>query len=82
MSYLNVGVNYANGKEVPTKKALREAMRNSPDQLVFYTTSSMFDGHKSFFGDDLPKTNLSVVGPDPFNYRKWYATITATGKVT
>lgn len=72
MAYVNVGVN---APYCATKKALREAVKGDPARVLVYGTSvfgPQFGGAVS----DLPEgTSLSVVGPDPYNNRRWYATI-------
>lgn len=80
MSYINVGALYEDNN-VPTKKALREAMKTHPEKVLFYGTS-MFNEGATFRGNRIPhEVKLSVVGPDPFNNRKWYATV-SEGKVS
>lgn len=65
MSYINCGV-WVDGKRPPSKRALREALRqDAPDQIQ--------DGD-----------TLTVVGPDPYRNRKWYASVTRdpdTGRI-
>lgn len=82
MSYINVGAQI-NGLDAKTKKALREAMGSAPDMVTFYATAALGpDCGKAFTGDNLPVGDkLSVVGPDPFSKRTWYATV-SDGKVS
>ena len=82
MSFVNVGAQI-DGKNVATKKALREAMRDNPETVEFCTTAELFDGTHTYTGDALPAgKTLSVVGPDPYRQRSWYATVTDKGKVS
>jgi len=77
--YINVGANI-DGKPVRTKKALKQAVKDG-DSVRFYSTALLGE---SFYGgvSDIPQgAKLSVVGPDPFTSRKWYATV-SNGKVT
>lgn len=76
MSYVNVGSSLsATGVRVLTKKALKEALTVSESAVYFDGTSQMgpqFHGS----GEELKEgTRLSVVGPDPYTSRKWYATV-------
>lgn len=83
---LNVGARFV-GKDgvrnwIPTKRALRLALTLTPDRVEFEQTSPFTQGFgKSFRADDprlrendLP-VELSVVGPNPWLSRKWYATV-------
>jgi hypothetical protein len=76
MTFINTGV-YINGKRPKTKKELREAIKNDPSSVTFDVTS-MFDSTSSYKADDAELIRsgvaLSIVGPDPYNDRKWYAT--------
>jgi hypothetical protein len=85
MSYVNVGA-FINGKRCPSKKALREAMIKEPRAVTFDSTAA-FEAHPDFLVEgvmrgDLVKSGmrLAVVGPDPYNNRKWYATVERTAK--
>jgi hypothetical protein len=53
------------GAPYPTKKALKEAKGT---QLRYIETS--------MFGTEYdPNGRMTVVGPDPYTSRKWYATV-------
>ena len=82
MSYINVGA-YVNGARPQSKKALKEACAawsaspTDAPSLRFDSTAMM--GPRA--GEDiLPATigadTLSVVGPDPYAKRSWYASVT------
>lgn len=83
MSYINVGV-FINGMRPPSKKALREALRDAPETVIFDQTALI---RNEFNGGPIPGgtyitpplipagTNLTVVGPDPYRNRKWYASV-------
>lgn len=82
MAYVNVGAEYsANGRAIPTKSALKQALKTDPFSVTFYGTSPF----TPFTGDctSIPQgTTLTVVGPDPYTKRSWYASVTVkNGKV-
>ena len=61
--------------DIPTKKALKEAFANKPTLVTLYETS-MGNEHKVHFWNSLEiGVKYSVVGPNPYNSRKWYATV-------
>lgn len=79
MSYINVGARI-NGVRVKTKKALREALRDAPNTVEFDSTSPMgpqFNGR----ADTMPGggVTLTVVGPDPYTKRTWFASVKRDG---
>lgn len=76
MSYINVGATDRSGKDIPTKKALREALSQDLASVVFYNTSPMgpaFRGHVGNLADEA--TVLTVCGPNPYTKRNWWANI-------
>lgn len=79
MSFVNVGAwSTDTGDRIPTKKALREALTSAPAAVVFDKTSiyDSSDLPSEIHGDRIPSgVKLTVVGPDPFRSRKWYATV-------
>lgn len=80
MSFINVGARVG-AHPVMTKKDLKQLVADGNTELVFYGTSDFtpFNGGLSAINGDV----LSVVGPDPFNNRKWYATVRReNGKLT
>jgi hypothetical protein len=78
--HINVGARNADGSNVPTKKALGEAIKKNPQTITFYPTSQ-FGSQSLIRGDEVPAgTILNVVGPDPAKSRKWYASVEKTGK--
>lgn len=82
-TYVNVGAKYrSNGSDIPTKKALREAIQTKADDVVVYGTSDFapFTGS----ADDLViGVKYQVTGPNPYTNRKWYATVErlSTGQI-
>lgn len=78
--YINTGA-YVQGKRPATKKALREAVAAGL-AVIFDSTSPFADG-KGCTPSTIPAgTKLSVVGPDPYRDRKWYATVTVSANGT
>jgi hypothetical protein len=76
--YVNVGTSIA-GIRIPTKKALREAVKQSPADVSFDGTSPLgpqFNGRATEIPEGLI---LTVCGPDPYERRNWWATVTRTG---
>lgn len=78
--YINVGAKNAAGDRIPTKKALMEALKKSPAEVVFDPTS-MFGRQQDIRGDEIPENSvLSVVGPDPEKNRRWFASVSSDGR--
>lgn len=78
MSYINVGAWTRDGSRPQSKKALKDALKADPTAIRFEGTSMLgpaFEGT----AEEIPAgATLSVVGPDPFTSRRWYATVTRT----
>lgn len=68
-----------NGSNLPSKKALKEALRDHPEKVTF-TTVSPFNGNHTWKGDKLPGEALLAVGPDPQTKRNWYANVSLNTK--
>jgi hypothetical protein len=59
----------------PTKAGLKKAVKEQPDRVMLYATSSM-GPQFSDTADKLPEgTVFTVVGPDPYSKRDWYANV-------
>jgi hypothetical protein len=58
----------------PTKKALREAVTASPED-VFVEETSVFGNEFEGWLSDAPEGHYHIVGPDPQRKRSWFATI-------
>lgn len=97
MSYINCGV-WVDGKRPPSKRALREALRqDAPEAVMFDQTAlgpflRVVEGRwfrttlgTWFTADQIQDGDtLTVVGPDPYRNRKWYASVTRdpdTGRI-
>jgi hypothetical protein len=76
VSFINVGAS-VRGAPPATKKALREALRDRPHSVQFWATSPYSRSFGTQCGDELELGSrvLRVVGPDPYNDRRWYATV-------
>lgn len=80
MSYLNVGARHHGGYRIQAKKHLKEYLKADPASVTFDPTS-MFDDQTEFDGAHIPEgSKLTVVGPDPYSNRKWFATVERTAK--
>lgn len=79
--FTNVGAMYKSDmKDIPTKTALKRAFVEDPANVILYDTSEMSD-KKSRTGTNLDNgVKYSVVGPNPYTSRKWYATVEKTAK--
>lgn len=67
------------GTEFKTKAALRRFIAEHPDDVLF-TDTSAFDNRGSWHGISNWRATDVIVGPNPWNNRKWYANI-INGKV-
>lgn len=74
MAYIECAA-YINNRPARTKKALKEAVKAAPQTVMFESVG----GHNADFCggiEDIPEgTTLTVVGPDPFTKRSWYASV-------
>lgn len=81
--FINVGAkDNTSKKDFLTKKALKEAIKENPANVYVYGTSDFAPTNGTL--DILDKGHkYSVCGPNPYNSRKWYATIeiTASGAI-
>lgn len=82
MSFVNVGA-LVSGQNATTKKALREALASDPASVTFYATAMA--EVEQIKGDELPERladgdKLTVVGPDPYHDRRWYAQVELNAK--
>jgi len=77
MAYINVGADY-NGRPIATKTALKSLLKSDPLNVRFYGTSDFtpFGGDVTAIGSN----TLTVVGPDPYRKRTWYASVKMTSK--
>lgn len=84
MSYINGGVRKVGGKNITTKAELKRLITVSPHEVEFYCTDyfniATFNGKINEYISTYDI--LSVVGPDPYTNRKWYASIYCNLNVT
>lgn len=78
-TFINVGV-YSDNKRVATKTALKRMVRENPELLRFDQTSAFANHHPLILTIEYllslsKQVTFSVVGPDPFSDRKWYANV-------
>lgn len=70
---------YNHQRRIQTKKALKEALRENTSS-VYFDGTSMHDTVPGYRGNEIPEgVTLSVVGPDPFTKRTWYALVKRNG---
>lgn len=82
--WLNCGAYGRDGQRIRTKTQLKAELADAPE-VVYFDATGMFAGTNGYSGHVIPVgLKLSVVGPDPYRDRRWYATVTraADGKVT
>lgn len=79
--YVNVGAkDTRDGTNIPSKKALKTLIATTPANVTLYNTSG-FNGQSGRTGDNLDiGVKYTVVGPNPYTNRKWYATVERTEK--
>ena len=80
MRYINVAAyDLRTGNLFMTKKALKQACSEDPVVVAFYPTSQLDKPFHMVQASELPEFwSMSVVGPDPYDNRKWYAQVTRT----
>lgn len=74
--WVNAGATVEGGS-ITTKKALKELIGQTPHLVYIYVTDAFgaMSG-REFYVDDLPSSyKFTVVGPDPYTSRKWFATV-------
>ena len=78
MSHINCGA-AVNGAPPQTKKALKEAVANEPENICLRGTSPFTPIHTHLTCARITDT-YSIVGPDPHRKRDWYANISWNSK--
>lgn len=68
---------FVNSERSKTKKALRVAATN-PSSVRLEATSSFGNEYDGLLSD-APDGTYTVVGPDPYRARNWYANIIKSG---
>jgi hypothetical protein len=86
--FINVGALYPDGRRVPTKSSLKRAVANG-EEVHFDQTAMPQHGaipgiasinefltaNEQRTSRGLDRLELSVVGPDPYRRRSWYAAV-------
>lgn len=84
VSWINCGARIGT-ERVRTKTGLRAALAVQPENVTFDTTQSRGPRAGDTIHadvDDIGSYRLSVVGPDPYTDRRWYAVVQITkGKI-
>ena len=69
---------YVNGRKPTSKRALRDAVKATPDAVVFQDTAMIGNRGRLTVAELTPSD--VIVGPDVYSDRRWYANI-RNGKV-
>lgn len=83
--FVNVGArDKISHSDIPTKAALKRSVENLPDNTVLYDTSEFSVKEERTISNLTVGVKYSVVGPNPYTSRKWYATVEKlpNGKIT
>lgn len=77
--FQNVGARLGDS-DIPTKKALKELIATNPASVILYSTDAFGPNARLSWSADKLDTSrkYTVVGPNPYKSRKWYATVTRT----
>lgn len=80
--WINAGATHSTGQRVKSKAELKRTLKATPQAVTFDTTSNFPKAEERVLASDLgnrPNKAIEawqVCGPDPYNDRKWYATVT------
>lgn len=78
MGWVNLGaLDKSTNSDIATKKELKAKLLESPKTVELYVTDAFGpNAHNRFNGEGLQVgTKYTVVGPNPYRSRKWYATV-------
>lgn len=84
MTYINAGASYQ-WRRVKTKAELKRLLKAEPQNVTFDTTS-LHAKPETVIASDLgnrphgASESWSIVGPDPYSKRDWYATVKVNAK--
>lgn len=81
MTWINAGASF-DGRRVKTKAELKRLLKDQPQNVTFDTTGNFPRREETVIASDLgnrphaDSESWSIVGPDPYSDRRWYATVT------
>lgn len=83
MSYISAGAKLDTGDGEPqwikTKKALKEALKNNPGDVLIVNLSAALTGEwaqPEYRANEMPEgVTAQVAGPDPERRRNWFASV-------
>lgn len=81
MTWINAGASF-DGRRVKTKAELKRLLKAEPQNVTFDTTGNFPRREEIVTASDLgnrpnaDSESWSIVGPDPYSDRRWYATVT------
>lgn len=81
-TWINAGAKHSTGVRVKTKAELKRTLKATPSAVTFDTTGNFPNAEERVVASDLGNRPhhadeaWTIVGPDPFTDRKWYATVT------
>jgi hypothetical protein len=67
---------FINGRRPKSKKEIKEVISHSPAAVRLEATSLFGDEYDGPVSDAIPGSKFTFVGPDPYNKRNFYGTIT------
>lgn len=79
--WINAGATHSTGERVKTKAELKRTLKATPQAVIFDTTSNFPKPEEKVVASDLGNRPhhadeaWQICGPDPYNDRKWYATV-------
>ena len=79
-TYINAGAKHTTGARVKTKAELKRTLKATPAAVVFdptdaFTTTSPVVASDLGWRPRIADEVWQIVGPDPYNDRKWYASV-------
>lgn len=80
--WINAGAKHSTGVRVKTKAELKRTLKATPSAVIFDTTGNFPNAEELIIASDLGNRPHAadeawqVVGPDPYDDRRWYATVT------
>ena len=77
MTWINGGVkDQATKRRFPTKAALKKALRERPQDVIFDDINARNPILTQPLSDVVtPEVSVTITGPDPYTDRRWYAAV-------